>query len=113
MLNVLIGNQMIDKNNLINFFDLLSKKAKFHYEDFNEIDGKLGDGDLGITILKGLEEIVKKSSGGIFNNAAQHWNHSFFWNCLTPNECKPEGDLLTAINNTFGTLEKFKEEFPK
>jgi phosphoenolpyruvate---glycerone phosphotransferase subunit DhaL len=50
---------MIDKNNLIIFFDLLCQKAKFYYQDFNEIDGKLGDGDLGITILKGLEEIMK------------------------------------------------------
>ena len=53
---------MIDKNNLIIFFDLLCQKAKFYYQDFNEIDGKLGDGDLGITILKGLEEIVKNKS---------------------------------------------------
>lgn len=61
-----------------------------------------------------LEEIVKKSSGGIFNNAAQVWNHTFYWNCLKPNGGgAPAGELLAAINAKWGSFEKFKEEFSK
>lgn len=59
-----------------------------------------------------LEEIIMKSSGGIFNNAAQIWNHSFFWNCLSPNGGgEPTGELLEKINTTFGSVESFKEKF--
>ena len=61
-----------------------------------------------------LEDIVKKSSGGMFNNAAQVWNHSFYWNCLSPNGGgQPSGSLADAINSTFGSFDKFKEEFTK
>lgn len=61
-----------------------------------------------------LEEIVKKSSGGIFNNAAQVWNHTFYWNSLSPNGGgEPTGGLANAIERTFGSFEKFKEDFTK
>jgi Fe-Mn family superoxide dismutase len=61
-----------------------------------------------------LEEIVLKSSGGIFNNAAQVWNHTFYWNSLAPNAGgQPTGALADAMNTTFGSFEKFKEEFTK
>lgn len=61
-----------------------------------------------------LEEIIMKSSGGIFNNAAQVWNHTFYWNSLAPNAGgEPTGALADAINATFGSFEKFKEEFTK
>jgi superoxide dismutase, Fe-Mn family len=61
-----------------------------------------------------LEEIVKKSTGGIFNNAAQVWNHTFYWNGLSPNGGgEPTGPLAMAIERTFGSFEKFKEEFAK
>ena len=61
-----------------------------------------------------LEDIVKKSAGGIFNNAAQIWNHSFYWNCLSPNGGgQPSGSLAEAINKTFGSFDNFKEEFAK
>ncbi|KJV07737.1 superoxide dismutase [Fe] [Methylocucumis oryzae] len=61
-----------------------------------------------------LEEIIMKSSGGIFNNAAQVWNHTFYWNCLAPNAGgQPSGALADAINATFGSFEKFKEDFTK
>jgi Fe-Mn family superoxide dismutase len=61
-----------------------------------------------------LEDIIKKSSGGIFNNSAQVWNHSFYWNCLSPNGGgQPSGALADAINSTFGSFDKFKEEFTK
>lgn len=61
-----------------------------------------------------LEEIVKKSSGGIFNNAAQVWNHTFYWNSLSPNGGgEPTGAIADAINSSFGSFEKFKEELTK
>jgi Fe-Mn family superoxide dismutase len=61
-----------------------------------------------------LEEIIKRSSGGVFNNAAQVWNHSFYWQCLSPNGgSKPTGALLDAIETTFGSFEAFKETFSK
>ncbi len=59
-----------------------------------------------------LEEIIKKASGGIFNNAAQVYNHSFYWNCLSPNGGgEPTGALAEAINKTFGSFADFKEKF--
>jgi Fe-Mn family superoxide dismutase len=61
-----------------------------------------------------LEEIVKKSSGGVFNNSAQVWNHTFFWNSLSPNGGgAPSGALGDAINAKWGSYDKFKEEFAK
>ena len=60
-----------------------------------------------------LEEIVKKSSGGIFNNSAQVWNHTFYWNSLTPGGKAVSGALADAINAKWGSFDKFKEEFTK
>jgi Fe-Mn family superoxide dismutase len=61
-----------------------------------------------------LEEIVLKSSGGIFNNAAQVWNHTFYWNGLSPNGGgEPTGALADAINNDFGSFDAFKAAFIK
>ena len=58
-----------------------------------------------------LEEIAGKATGGLFNNAAQAWNHTFFWNCITPggNECT--GEILEAINTSFGSLDEFVTQF--
>ncbi len=59
-----------------------------------------------------LEEIIKKSSGGVFNNAAQVFNHTFYWNCLSPEGGgEPEGDLAKAIDEAFGSFDEFKEKF--
>ena len=59
-----------------------------------------------------LEDIVKKSSGGIFNNAAQVWNHTFYWNCFKPNGGgAPSGALAEAIDKAFGSFDAFKEQF--
>ena len=64
-----------------------------------------------------LEEIIKETAGdgsrkGIFNNAAQVWNHTFFWNSMKPNGGgQPSGALLDKINASFGSFEKFTEEF--
>ena len=61
-----------------------------------------------------LEEIVRSSSGGIFNNAAQIWNHTFYWNSLSPNGGgAATGAVGDAINAAFGSFDKFKEEFTK
>jgi superoxide dismutase, Fe-Mn family len=61
-----------------------------------------------------LEEIIKGSKGGIFNNAAQVYNHTFYWNCLTPNGGgAPSGKISDAINAKWGSFDKFKEEFTK
>lgn len=59
-----------------------------------------------------LEDIVKNSDGGIFNNAAQVWNHTFYWHSMKPNGGgEPSGELADKINQDFGGLDKFKEEF--
>lgn len=61
-----------------------------------------------------LEEIIMKASGGVFNNAAQVWNHTFYWNCLSPNGGGvPSGALASAIDSAFGSFDNFKAEFTK
>ncbi|KYG66979.1 superoxide dismutase [Bdellovibrio bacteriovorus] len=61
---------------------------------------------------KSLEEITKKATGPIFNNGAQIWNHTFFWNCLSPKGGgQPTGALAEAINANFGSFDAFKEKF--
>ncbi len=60
---------------------------------------------------KTLEEIIKSSSGPVFNNAAQIWNHTFYWNCLSPNGGgAPEGAVADAINTAFGSFEAFQTQ---
>ncbi|HOV85670.1 MAG TPA: superoxide dismutase [Syntrophobacteraceae bacterium] len=70
------------------------------------------------TGLAGLsfKEIMKKTYGSkdkaaVFNNAAQAWNHEFFWNSLKPGGSKPEGEILKQIEASFGSLDNFKQEF--
>lgn len=61
-----------------------------------------------------LEHIVKNSTGGVFNNAAQVWNHTFYWNSLAPNGGgEPGGTIAELINRDFGSLDQFKEAFTK
>ena len=63
---------------------------------------------------KSLEEIIKTSTGGVFNNAAQIWNHTFYWHCLSPNGGgEPTGALADAINKAFGSFAEFKDAFTK
>ena len=60
----------------------------------------------------GLEDIIMKADGGLFNNAAQVWNHTFYWNCLSPNGGgEPQGPLADAINQAFGSFADFKDKF--
>ena len=59
-----------------------------------------------------LETIITKASGGVFNNAAQVWNHTFYWNCLSPDGGgSPSGQLAAAIDKAFGSLAGFKDRF--
>lgn len=61
---------------------------------------------------KSLEDIIKSSSGPVFNNAAQIWNHTFYWNCLSPNGGgEPTGAVADAINAAFGSFAEFKAAF--
>ena len=61
---------------------------------------------------KTLEELICSTTGGVFNNAAQVWNHTFYWNCLSPNGGgEPTGALADAINGAFGSFEEFKKQF--
>ena len=98
---------MINKESLINFFNLLNKKAKDHYDDFNSLDGQLGDGDLGITITKGIE--------AIYNNKNNFENDigKIFLLCakLFTKVSSSSFGTLTAISFlTLGKLYKDKEE---
>ena len=59
-----------------------------------------------------LDEIVRQSDGGVFNNAAQIWNHTFYWNCLSPDGGgRPSRALLLLIDEAFGDFEAFQEQF--
>jgi Fe-Mn family superoxide dismutase len=59
-----------------------------------------------------LETIIKNSEGGVFNNSAQVWNHTFYWNCLSPNGGgEATGPVAEAINTAFGSFDAFKEQF--
>ncbi len=60
---------------------------------------------------KSLEELIRTSSGPLFNNVAQIWNHSFFWNCLTPNAAGPNEAVSAALTEAFGSVDAFKEKF--
>ena len=87
--------------------------GKHHQAYVNNLNNLLpGSGLEGLS----LEEIILKSSGGIFNNAAQVWNHTFYWHSLTPAEQsrpQPSGALAKAIEAKFGSFDAFKEAFTK
>lgn len=87
--------------------------GKHHVAYVNNLKGLVKDTEFE---EMSIEEIIKKSFAeqnvGLFNNAAQHWNHSFFWNCLSPNGGKaPEGKIAELITRDFGSFENFKEQF--
>lgn len=63
---------------------------------------------------KNLEEIIMSSTGGVFNNAAQIWNHTFYWHSLSPNGGgEPTGKIADAIKSSFGSFTEFKDAFTK
>jgi superoxide dismutase, Fe-Mn family len=82
------------------------KHHKTYVDNLNKlIDGKP-------EASKTLEEIVLGSEAGLFNNAAQVWNHTFYWSCMKPNGGgQPAGDLLSAINRDFGSIDNFTKQF--
>lgn len=87
---------------------------EFHYEKHHrgyltKLQGLIGDKP---EVQKDLEEIIRTSSGGVFNNAAQVWNHTFFWNCMqAKGGGEPGGDVGNRIRDAFGSWEKFCETF--
>jgi len=83
--------------------------GKHHNTYVTKLNGLIEGTDLA---SKSLEEIIKTSSGGIFNNAAQIWNHTFYWNSLSPNGGgAPTGAVADAINAAFGSFEEFQAKF--
>ncbi|MBB3182621.1 Fe-Mn family superoxide dismutase [Halomonas fontilapidosi] len=82
------------------------KHHQTYVNKLNELIDGTADAD------KSLEEIIESSSGGLFNQAAQVWNHTFYWHCLSPQGGgEPSGALAEAINAKFGSFDKFKETF--
>ncbi len=83
--------------------------GKHHKAYVDKLNGLVDGTDLA---SKSLEDIVRTSDGGIFNNAAQIWNHSFYWNCLSPGGGgAPDGAIAGAIDAAFGSFEAFKSAF--
>ncbi|WP_113906461.1 superoxide dismutase [Fe] [Aliidiomarina celeris] len=83
--------------------------GKHHQTYVDKLNGLVEGSDLA---GKSLEEIIRSSDGGVFNNAAQVWNHTFYWHCLSPNGGgEATGALADAINAKWGSFEKFKEAF--
>jgi len=83
--------------------------GKHHLTYVNNLNKLVADSDFA---TMSLEDVIKKSSGGIFNNAAQVWNHTFYWHCLSPNGGgEPTGKLADAIILTFGSFAAFQEQF--
>ena len=85
--------------------------GKHHQTYIDKLNGLLAS-DNQVLEGKDLEQIVKLSSGAVFNNAAQIWNHSFYWNCLSPNAGgEASGAIAQAINQNFGSFDAFKDQF--
>jgi superoxide dismutase, Fe-Mn family len=82
---------------------------KHHVAYVTNLNNLIKDTDLAD---KALEEIVVAAEGGVFNNAAQVWNHTFYWNCMKPGGGgAPKGELAAAIDRDFGSFDSFKQEF--
>ena len=83
--------------------------GKHHQAYVNNLNAAIEGSDLADA---SLEDIIRASEGGQFNNAAQVWNHTFYWNSLSPNGGgAPSGDLATAIDGAFGSFDEFKTKF--
>lgn len=91
-----------------------AKTIEFHYGKHHQTYVTKLNGLIPGTAFENasLEEIVKKAEGGIFNNGAQVWNHTFYWEGFSQERgTVPEGMLLQMINRDFGSFEQFKEKF--
>lgn len=83
--------------------------GKHHQTYVDKLNGLVDGTDMA---SMSLEDIVKTSEGGVFNNAAQVWNHTFYWNCLSPNGGgQASGTIADAIAAAFGSFDAFKEQF--
>ena len=87
--------------------------GKHHAAYVNNLNGIVKDTELAHL---SIEELIKKghadNNAPLFNNAAQHWNHTFFWLCLSPEGGKsPQGEIAERINRDFGSFDVFKEQF--
>ncbi|MBX7490774.1 superoxide dismutase [Helicobacter turcicus] len=82
--------------------------GKHHQTYVNNLNNLIGGTEFE---NKSLFEIVTKAQGGVFNNAAQIYNHDFYWDCVSPNTSTRSVELEEALNTTFGSIEKFKEVF--
>ena len=81
-----------------------------HHQTYVDTLNKLVDGT--DDAHKSLEEIILSAEPGpVFNNAAQTWNHTFFWSCMTPGGGDPDGELSTALEQSFGSVDDFKQTF--
>lgn len=91
-----------------------AETLEYHYGKHHQayVD-KLNEGIKGTKFEnRSLEDIIRKSEGAIFNNAAQVWNHTFFWNCLSPEGGgRPQGQVLDLLAKNFGTYDKFRDQF--
>ena len=85
--------------------------GKHHQAYVNNLNNLVPGSDFGSA---SLEDIIKKATGGIFNNGAQVWNHTFYWECLAPNAGgEPKGTMEDAIVASFGSFADFKDQFSK
>ncbi len=87
--------------------------GKHHVAYVNNLKNLVKDTALEHTSVEKIIKLAnKEKNAALFNNAAQHWNHSFFWHCLSPNGGKvPNGNIKDMINRDFGNFETFKEQF--
>lgn len=82
--------------------------GKHHQTYINNLNNLIKDSEFANAELY---DIIKKSSGGIFNNAAQVYNHDFYWDCIAPKATDLSAELQDAINTEFGSIEGLKEKF--
>jgi superoxide dismutase, Fe-Mn family len=91
-----------------------SRTLEFHYQKHHQAYvnnlNKFTEGS--DWVAKSLEDIINQAEGGIFNNAAQVWNHTFYWESLhSPQKSEPKGLVLKEIEKHFGSMDSFKEQF--
>lgn len=82
--------------------------GKHHNAYVNNLNGLIEGTDMAV---RSLEDIIMVGDGGLFNNAAQVWNHTFYWKCMKPGGGGPSGELAAAVDAAFGSFEAFKTEF--
>lgn len=83
------------------------KHHKAYVDNLNKLSAGTEFADMSLD-----DVIMKAGPGGMFNNAAQVWNHTFYWNCMTPKSSgEPSGKLAEAINKKFGSFDEFKKQF--